>query len=103
LESHEDLSNAGQPGLVAGARLGLGLGLAFGDDAADADDGDGDCAFLAPFLTVAFPHLDVLTFHLHTTHSSCVFKDGHTEVSAAPPRFRNLLDRETILILMLLN
>jgi hypothetical protein len=68
LESHEDLSKDGHLGLDADADAGLG----FGD------------VFLEPGFC-ACPHLDVLAFHLHTTHSSFVFKDGHTELSGLPP------------------
>jgi hypothetical protein len=64
LESHEDLSKDGH--------LVLDTGFGFGD------------AFLEPGFC-ACPHLDVLAFHLHTTHSSFVFKDGHTELSGLPP------------------
>jgi hypothetical protein len=53
LESHEDLSKDGH--LVLDADAGLGFG--------------GDFAFLEPGFC-ACPHLDVLAFHLHTTHSS---------------------------------
>jgi hypothetical protein len=49
LESHEDLSKDGH--------LVLDTGFGLGD------------AFLEPGFC-ACPHLDVLAFHLHTTHSS---------------------------------
>jgi hypothetical protein len=70
LESHEVLSKDGHLGLDADADAGLGFG--------------GDFAFLEPGFC-ACPHLDVLASHLHTTHSSFVFKDGHTELSGLPP------------------
>jgi hypothetical protein len=66
LESHEDLSKDGHLGLDADAGFGLGD------------------TFLEPGFC-ACPHLDVLAFHLHITHSSFVFKDGHTELSGLPP------------------
>jgi hypothetical protein len=86
LASQDVLSNLGQLSAFA---FGLAAFGDFGDD------------FLETPLTGAFPHLAVLTFHLHTTHSSCVFNDGHTELSAPPLCRRrrwccNLFDFETI-------